>query len=113
MGNAHVLYLYEDALRFAEAGMEVSSELAEEIGRSVVKLCMDPHFAMEPEGPRRVTWHPIGKSGNALNWVDDPHSTEARAYLWAGNTLQPLRDLDLERLHELKALVERELANRT
>jgi hypothetical protein len=68
---------------------------------------------MEPEGPRRVSWIESGSTTMPLNWVDDPHSTEARAYLWAGNRLRPLRYLNLERLHALKALVASELRNRT
>jgi hypothetical protein len=109
MGTSHVLYVYEDAIR----SKEVSPEFAQEVGRALVKLCLHPDHAMESEGSRRVTWEQVGHHGNALNWIDDPPSSEIRVYLWAGNTLQRLGDLDRERLLELKALVDTELASRT
>ena len=116
MGDAHVMYVYNDALRSAGEGEEIPPELAADIGRALVKLCLNPDAAPEPDGMARVTWESIklpgGTYGNALNWVDGPHSSDVRAYLWADNTLAGLRDLDLERLEQMRALIENEIATR-
>ncbi|HEX3326117.1 MAG TPA: hypothetical protein VHV50_03890, partial [Actinomycetota bacterium] len=108
-----MFYIYDDAIRSMEGRDQIPSDLAEEIGRAVINLSLNPDFTMELEPPHRVTWHHLqwsgGSHGNAMTWVDRPHSTDVRPYLWESNALQRLDQLDLERLEQMRTLVEREI----
>ena len=54
MGVGHVMVVREDGLiNLAGASEGLSAHMAEEIGRAIVKLCLDPNYLSEPQGLTR------------------------------------------------------------
>jgi hypothetical protein len=109
MGYSHILTVYDDA--FAVHKPTDLNEAIHELGKQVHKLCFAPQYAEQPEGRERITWGRIG-NGDAVQWVGEVHSTEAKIFLWAGNCLRPLRALDDEELDSVLRSIEEERRNR-
>lgn len=117
MGTTHILYLYDDALALARDDPddpEARDALALDLGRAILELTMTPDFMTETENqsPHRITWKRIGTHGNALHWCDEVHSSEVRLYVWAGNCLRELTNLEILGSRELRDVIERTLAIR-
>jgi len=111
MGNAHIFTFYEDGLRLAaEKGGE---GVERELGRAILDLALNPELITEPTGETvRLSRKPLGSHGNCVNWVADPHSSEEKLFLWGGNCLRGLRQLDDESLKAAQRLLEDEVARR-
>jgi len=110
MGNSHILTVYDDA--FSVQKHADLNQAIDELGKQVHEVCFVPQYAHHPEGPERITWGRVGKHENAVQWVDEVHSTEAGIYLWAGNCLRPLRTLNDEELDFVLRSVEDERKKR-
>jgi hypothetical protein len=110
MGYSHILTVHDDA--FSIHKPTDLNEAIHELGKQVHRLCFAPQYAEQPEGRERITWGQIGSHGNAVEWVDEIHSTEAKIFLWAGNCLRPLRALDNEELDSVLRSIEEERQNR-
>jgi hypothetical protein len=110
MGYSHIVTVVGDA--FAVHKPADLNQAINELGKQVHNVCFAPQYAQHPEGPERMTWGQIGNGQNAVQWVDEVHSTEARTYLWTGNCLRPLGALDDEELDFVLRYVEDEREKR-
>lgn len=105
MGQCHIVTIYEDGIsNFGEPKHEVS----EDLGRTVIDLCMAPLHEWTDSGPKRVKDGKIGHCSNCVNWVDDICSTEERVYVFAGNCLRPLSALSPEERASVRKLMDQE-----
>lgn len=114
MGTSHIFYLYDDALGPARDDPAARDRLALDLGRAIIDLVTRPDF-IEPEGgeaPHRVTWSRVGEHGNALHWCDEVHSSEVRLYVWAGNCLRELGDIEKCNNRDARKAIERWLGQR-
>jgi hypothetical protein len=94
MGRAYITYVYDDAIRGATNSPEEWKKISSELGDAILKLCLTPeqHYD-DKEGLVRIKDHKIGAGSNALNFVDDVHSSDDRLYLWSQNCFRPLNRL--------------------
>ncbi len=95
MGYAHVLWIYEDAVRHSDN--ESEDRLAMEVGRAVLAACRERRGGTTPR-PFSV----FGFS-NAVNWVDRVDAGERTVYAWSGNRLAPMEHLDAAEREALTA----------
>jgi len=111
MGHVHLFTFYEDGLRLAaEKGGE---EIERELGRAILDLALNPKLITEPTGETvRLSHKPLGAHGNCVKWVAAPHSSEETLFLWAGNCLRDLRQLEDESLKATQKLLEEEIGRR-
>jgi len=49
---------------------------------------------------------------NCVNWVDEIHYQQKQVYLWSGNCLRKISDLDDEELKDVRDLLNSEAQNR-
>jgi hypothetical protein len=110
MGISHILTVSNDALERLRDNDH--REIAADLGQQVYKLCLAPGTANTPERTERITFGPIANHANAVNWVGNVHSTENHVYLWAGNCLRALRELETEDLRFVLQAAEEELRKR-
>jgi hypothetical protein len=117
MGTSHILYLYDDALTPARDDPSLRDSLALDLGRAILGLTLDPDYLTDDDAkdnqPQRLTWTRVGSHGNALHWCDEVHSGEVRVYVWAGNCLRELGELDKSLTPALRDVIERTLAVRS
>ena len=99
MGIAHILWVYEDGLTHHDRGV-----LAPAVGEAVVDLCMNPIMTSTPEGLRPLRSRPVLNHGNCINKAAELRSVDEQIFVWAGNCLRPLYDLDNDGLDRAKAL---------
>ncbi len=107
MGVAYVAWIYDDSIRGATPSPGLWTQLKYQLGEALLKLCLRPDVAFDDRTMQkeRVTFHSVGHSANGANLCDQVHSSEERAFLWAGNRLQTLRQLSNEGLETLAGLV--------
>ncbi len=55
---------------------------------------------------------PVGPHANCVNRSDKVHSTDTRLYLWLGNCLRPLHELDPDDLRSAEQLLQEERKRR-
>ncbi len=113
MGNAYILWIYEDAIRHATLNEDAKASYCKAVGEAVLKVCLEPDRELSPSGIKPVPYAGILQSNsNDVCLAGKQHSTWQQVYLWAGNCLTPLYDLTEERLRDAKCLVEDELKRR-
>ncbi|OGW42862.1 MAG: hypothetical protein A2Y66_01520 [Nitrospirae bacterium RBG_13_41_22] len=113
MGNAHILYVYEDGIRNAVTmDNKIIEEKATELGTAILKVSLVPGYHTGDDGPERIRSHPLHSHGNCVNHVDDPHSTEAKLYLWFRNCLRPIHKLKTDELAVAKSIIDDQLKER-
>ena|SRR5215471_13133796 len=105
MGYAHVLWVYDDALR--QEGID------SDLGAAILKVCSNPDFESTAEGKKFIRDVPVRAHGNAVNWVDDPYSSDERVYFWSENCLRRITELEERHLERIRSLVEAELSSRS
>ncbi len=105
MGQCHIVTINEDGI--SNPG-KPNDELSEELGRTVIDLCLAPMHEWTDSGPKRVTGGKIGHHGNCVNWVDDIHSSDERVYVFAANCLRPLSALSPEERGSVRKLMDEE-----
>lgn len=103
MGYAHILTIYEDGIRDAKQPKNAQNYL-DAVGGAVLKLCLNPDKMQTPEGIQPVTSEPILNHSNCVNHDATVHSTDEQVFIWAGNCLQTLNQLDDERVEEAQRL---------
>ncbi len=84
MGYAHVLWIYEDAVRNAN---ESDERLAMEVGRAVLAACRERRGGATPRP------FSVFSFSNAVNWVDRVDAGAKAVYAWSGNRLAPMEHL--------------------
>jgi len=116
MGTSHILYLYDDALTPARDDPSLRESLALDLGRAILSLTLDPDYLTDDTNaknqPLRITWTRVGSHTNALHWCAEVHSSEVRVYVWTGNCLRELGDLDEAVKRDVCKLFERALTAR-
>jgi len=111
MGNAYVLWVYEDALRHPPADHYKKLKWHQAIGEAVTELCQPRMRKRNPD----VRSLPVGSDGNAVNLAGqgEVHSTWEQVYLWSRNCLRPLYELDESELLAARRLIDETLAERS
>jgi hypothetical protein len=113
VGYGHIMLVREDAineLRVAERGRE---QLAEEVGRAVLKRCVDKERVPDDEGRlERLRSAAIFNHGSGVMWAGERHTHEEDLFVWAGNSLKPIGVLDVDTLERVRQGVERAIAKR-
>lgn len=103
MGYGHMLMVREDAIRTEPAG-KTSDDLALAVGRAVLSLCLERERIPDDQGGWRRRWFaPVLNYSSGIEWAGERHTNEEDLFLWAGNCLRPISDVDravLERIHE-------------
>ena len=93
MAMAHLLFVFDDGIVHAKNSEAEFTRHAEALGKSVLKLCLEPIREWTESGLTRVTSATVLNYGNCAHWVDEVHSMEQRVYMWSGNCLRPLAKL--------------------
>ncbi len=88
MGYAKLLWIYEDGIRHP------SDDLSERVGDAVLNVCT-----------RGAKSAPVRNHNNCVNLAGEAHSTEAQVYLWVGNCLRPIYQLDDDRIELAAELI--------
>ena len=112
MATAHLLFVFDDGIVHAKDSEAEFTRHAEALGKSVLKLCLEPIREWTESGLRRVTSAEVLTHGNCVNWVDDVPSTEQQVYMWSGNCLRPLANLSDDELQNAKDLLDEEIRGR-
>jgi hypothetical protein len=111
MGNYHIVSIAADGIHVIQ-DQDRNPGLAQALGEAILKVCLDPDFAMVPYGRERVTSAPVLRHGNCVSWVDEKHHTEARLYYAPSAFVRPIASCSLEELEEAKKLLDDELQRR-
>jgi hypothetical protein len=82
MGQAYILYVYNDAIKDASVL---------DIGKAVLTVCQD-HWS------RTANSAPIKSAANAVNLAAEQHSSWEQVFLWSQNCLRSAADLSVEEL---------------
>jgi hypothetical protein len=113
MGMAHLLYIYDDGIRDAADDADAHEQIASQVGTGVLKLCLDPDYRSLPSGEIvRVTRASTEGHGNAINHCDRVHAGGEEVYMWSGNRLASIGDLDDDELERLSEIVSEERRRR-
>ncbi len=90
MGQAYILYVYEDAIQDASVI---------DIGKAVLTVCQD-HWS------RTASSAPIKNAANAVNLAAEQHSTWQQVFLWSQNCLRSAADLSVQELELARGLID-------
>jgi hypothetical protein len=111
MGIAHILWIYEDGLRLGKSKRDSERDSAA-LGRAIYSLCDHRDIAETPEGRQLITHKPLFEMGNCVNWCDEAHSSQTKAYLWSGNCLRSASQLEADEVIQLQTLINVEIVGR-
>ena len=89
MGHAYLVWIHADALDQLDPDSSNWAESCGTLGEAVLRLTRDVGY-FAGAGSKRRTHYPFGHTSKAVNYCDEPHSTDQRVYLWSGNRLCPL-----------------------
>lgn len=109
MGICHIVCVREDALKMNE---DRPDELVSAIGQGIRTLCVDPEHAVTPVGAKRVRSATVLNAGGGLQHAGEVHSTDEQIFVWSGNCLRTLDELNDEQVTGAKQLFEHLLENR-
>ncbi|MHA2092894.1 MAG: hypothetical protein ACW98K_18775 [Candidatus Kariarchaeaceae archaeon] len=112
MGYSHIIVIRDDAIRFVDKkNKESMKNLAQQIGEAILNLSISPYPIILESGERQRTEN-IGPFFNAIEYIDEFQSADAKPLFWFGNTLWTIRQLDDENLAILEKIIEEERKNR-
>ncbi len=100
MGYGHVLLVREDAIKTLVKAEH--AEVAAEVGRAVMKVCLEPDFIPDQEGRHRQTSVPVFNHANGIEWAGEFHSSQEELFVWARNSLAAARDTDTSTLLRIR-----------
>lgn len=103
MGYTHILTVREDGIRNATKP-DNAQQYRDAVGTAVIKLCLNPDKEVTPEGIQPVMTEAVLNHGNCIRLDGTLHSNDEQVFIWAGNGLQKLDELDEGRLEEAKRL---------
>jgi hypothetical protein len=111
MGNAYILWVYEDAVRHPPSEPYTKLKWHRAIGEAVIELCRPRMGRRNPD----ICSVPLANHSNALNLAGqgEVHSTWEQVYFWSGNCLRPLYELDDADLQAIKRLIDEKLDERS
>lgn len=137
MGYAKILFIYEDGIRDAERSTESWRKFTPAVGEAVLRACIgqipekiellrlmdvtesvrDQKWESQVERLRSLTKpsstsSPVFSHTNCVNLCDTVHSTQSELYLWSGNCLRQLYQIDDDDLTTCRKLIEEELDRR-
>lgn len=98
MGQAHILWIHEDAIRQADDDIESA------IGSSVLKICLHPDLEDTPAGLCRKRSTSVLNHQNGINTACEVHSSEEQVLIWSGNCLRTMSDMTHEEVEGAKRL---------
>lgn len=104
MGQAHLICVRDDGLKFSPP-----TDLPTQVGAAVVHMCTatEVYFPADRGTPGKVA--AIGAMTNCIEHVDHVHSSDRRLYLWIGNCLRPLHEVNVDDLHVAQELLAAEM----
>jgi hypothetical protein len=73
---------------------------------------MEPLYAITPTGKERISFRPVLNHGNCVRHAGEVHSTEQEIFVWQGNGLRRVRELDTTELAAAKAKFDEAWAHR-
>ena len=101
MGICHIVCVREDALTLNKNRPD---EAMSAIGQGIRDLCLEPEHATTPQGLKRVRSHSVLNHGNGLRHAGEVHSNDETVFIWGGNCLQTLAELDDKQVAGAKRL---------
>lgn len=104
MGHAHILTIHEDGIRSVKQHPDDRRKYRDAIGDAVLKLCLNPDMMETPEGPQPVTSEAVLNQDGCVRHDARIHSTDEHVFIWAGNCLRTLNQLDDEQVEGAKRL---------
>ena len=103
MGQAYILYVYDDAIR--DAKDDPLKRYAIAVGKAVLTVCKD-HWS------RTESSAPVLNHSNAVNLAGEQHSTWQQVFLWSQNCLRSAADLSLDDLELARRLLDETIEER-
>jgi hypothetical protein len=114
LGTYHIVSIWNDGIA-GVPGQHRNPGLAQALGEAILKVCLDPDYAMVPNGLKRVTWAGVPGASNCVRWIDEKDYTEVRLY-YASTAMsafvRPMSECSPEELEEAKKLLDDELQRR-
>ena len=114
MGEAYLMWIYDDGVRDALGSAEEWAEMEAAVGKAALKLCLRPDYWLNPRTMKmqRMPAHPVGNHGDCVYLCDEVHSSDEKAYLWKGNCLRPFSELSDKELELAERLLLAEQVSR-
>ena len=112
MGQAYLMWIYDDGIRADRASKDDRSQIASSVGDAVLKLCLAPDLDYGQKTPARITSQAVDGHGNCVNFCDEVHSTDAGLYAWCRNRLARLDQLTAAEFDAVAKLFDQERTRR-
>lgn len=109
MGMAHLIWVYEDGIEDALIDPQSWKERAEQVGEAVLQVTLSRHHTNDRPTVDKAG---VGSHANCVQHCDHVHSGNAGVYLWLGNCLRRMQELDENGLATLEEMIAKERRRR-
>ena len=110
MAQAHLIWIYDDALSIAQEDFGDDHHIVMQIGEGILALCTSGKN--RSDNKRTYRYAPLAFHGNGINWNGLVKGSEEIVFGWINNRLAPIETLRDEEFDAIEQLVKKERKRR-